>query len=412
MPIDFREHTLSNGLTIIAEIDPDAHSAAAGFFVRTGARDEAPPLMGVSHFLEHMMFKGTTDLSAEAINQAFDDLGASNNAFTSNEITCFYAHVLPEALSPATDLLGRMMRPALRGEDFDTEKGVILEEIAMYKDNPFWVLYEECVDRYYAPHPLRHRVLGTNETIAALQRDQMMEYFSRRYSADNTTVALAGKLDFEACIAQVEALCGPWSRTGATRDAHRPPTNAETFVLRDERVTRAYMLGLTDAPEASDLRRYAATLASQVLGGTDNSRLHWALIETGLADEAQSAYDGHEGVGEFFVYASCDPAKADEVWEVVLRECRGLADSLEEDDLAKLRAKLVTAVTIRSERPMDRMMRLGRQWTLLHEYLPLETELDRIGAVTLRDVRDAIALFPLTPKIEGRLLPAEAEATA
>jgi len=407
MPIDFREHKLSNGLTIVAEIDPDAHSAAAGFFVRTGARDEAGPVMGVSHFLEHMMFKGTDDLSAEAINQAFDDLGASNNAFTSNEMTCFYAHVLPEALDPVIGLLGRMMRPALREPDFDTEKGVILEEIAMYKDNPFWVLYEECVDRYYAPHPLRHRVLGTAETIAALARDQMLRYFSERYSADNTTVALAGRIDFDACAERIEALCARWQNTGATRDARRPTTNAEHFTMRDERVTRAYMLGLTDAPDAADPDRYSATLAAQVLGGSDNSRLHWALIETGLADEAQSSYDGHEGVGEFFVYASCDPARAQEVWDTVLRECAALRDSLEEDDLTKLRAKLVTAVTVRSERPMDRMMRLGRHWTLLHEYIPLETELERIDRVTLDDVKRTLDAFPISPKISGTLLPAE-----
>jgi predicted Zn-dependent peptidase len=405
MPIDFREHTLPNGLTVVAEIDPDAHSAAAGFFVRTGARDEAAPLMGVSHFLEHMMFKGTDDLSAEAINQAFDDLGASNNAFTSNEVTCFYAHVLPEALHPVTDVLGRMMRPALRQDDFDTEKGVILEEIAMYKDNPFWVLYEECVDRYYAPHPLRHRVLGTNETITALARDQMLTYFTERYSADNTTVALAGRLDFEACIAQLEQLCGPWAKTGATRDARRPTTNAAEFTMRDERVTRAYMLGLADGPDAADKDRYAATLASQVLGASDNSRLHWALIETGLADEAQSSYDAHEGVGEYFIYASCDPARADEVWDITLRECRALRDSLEEDDLTKLRSKLVTGVTVRSERPMDRMMRIGRQWTLLHEYIPLETELERIDRVTIGDVQRMLDAFPIVPRIAGRLLP-------
>ncbi|HZW11287.1 MAG TPA: pitrilysin family protein [Phycisphaerales bacterium] len=406
MPIDFREHSLPNGLTIVAEIDPDAHSAAAGFFVRTGARDEAGEVMGVSHFLEHMMFKGTDDLSAEAINQAFDDLGASNNAFTSNEVTCFYAHVLPEALRDVTDVLGRMMRPALRQDDFDTEKGVILEEIAMYKDNPFWVLYEECVDRYYAPHPLRHRVLGTSDTITALARDQMLAYFTNRYSADNTTVALAGRIDFDACVAQLGALCGPWARTGATRDARRPETNSEEFTLREDRVTRAYMLGLADAPDAADKDRYAATLASQVLGGTDNSRLHWALVETGLADEAQASYDAHEGVGEYFVYASCDPARAEEVWEIALRECRALRDSLEEDDLVKLRSKLVTGVTVRSERPMDRMMRIGRQWTLLHEYIPLETELERIDRVTVADVQRMLDAFPLVPRIAGRLLPA------
>lgn len=409
MPIDFREHTLSNGLTIIAEIDPDAASAAAGFFVRTGARDEPGEVMGVSHYLEHMMFKGTEDLSAEAINQAFDDLGASNNAFTSNEITCFYAHVLPEAVGETIGVLGRMMRPALRDDDFDTEKNVILEEIAMYKDNPFWVLYEECVDRYYAPHPLRHRVLGTNESITALARGQMLDYFSERYSADNTTVSLAGRIDFDRCVSQIEQLCGGWPTTGASRDAARPPTNRESFTLHDERVARAYLLGLSDAPAASDERRYAANLASQVLGASDNSRLHWALIETGIADEAQAAYDGHEGVGEYFVYASCGPDRADEVWETAKRECDGLAESLEEDDLAKLRAKLLTGVTVRNERPMDRMMRLGRQWTLLHEYIPLETELDRIAAVSVQKVRETLEAFPITPRIEGRMLPGGAD---
>ncbi len=407
MPIDFRQHTLANGLTIIAEIDPNAYTSAAGFFVRTGARDEAPPLMGVSHFLEHMMFKGTVDLSAEAINQGFDDLGASNNAFTSNEITCFYAHTLPEYAGSTLDLLGRMMRPALRQGDFDTEKGVILEEIAMYKDNPFWVLYEETVDRFYAPHPLRHRVLGTADTITELARDSMQGYFDTRYSADNTVVALAGQVEFDAVVAQLDALCGSWQRTRATRDAHRPPTNAGAFALRDARINRAYLLGLADAPDGNDPRRYDASLASQVLGGPDNSRLHWAVLETGIADEAQAAYDGHEGVGEFFVYASCDPDKADEVWGIVERECAALADSLEEDDLAKLRAKLLTSVTLQAERPMGRMMRLGRQWTLQHEYTPLETELDRIAAVTIDGVRETLAAFPISPKIAGRLLPGE-----
>lgn len=405
MALHFRQHELPNGLTIIAEIDEAAASAAAGFFVRTGARDERSPVMGVSHFLEHMMFKGTDDLSAEAINQAFDDLGASNNAFTSNEITCFYAHVLPEAAPPAIDVLGRMMRPSLRQDDFDTEKGVILEEIAMYKDNPFWVLYEECVDRYYAPHALRHRVLGTVETITDLSREQMQSYFTDRYSADNTTVALAGNIDFDASVAQIAELCGHWDRTDARRDAARPTTNAESFRLTDEKVSRAYLLGLADAPHGNDDRRYAAMLASQVLGGADNSRLHWALLETGMADEAQSAYDGHEGVGEFFVYASCDPDKADEVWGVVERECEGLSASLEADDLAKLRAKLATGVTLQGERPMGRMMRLGRQWTLQHKYTPLEDELARIDAVTLDHVRETLGAFPITPKIAGRLVP-------
>src|SRR5262245_43239430 len=139
MPIEFQQATLPNGLTIIAEIDDDAHSAAIGFFVKTGARDEHPGVMGVSHFLEHMMFKGTATRSAEEVDQEFDDLGAEHNAFTTSELTAFWAHSLPEHLNKAEEILADLLRPALRPTDFDNEKKVILEEIAMYNDHPFWV---------------------------------------------------------------------------------------------------------------------------------------------------------------------------------------------------------------------------------------------------------------------------------
>ena len=161
MPVEFKHARLDNGLTIIAEVDPSAHSAAVGYFVRTGARDEPTPQMGVSHFLEHMMFKGTDKRSAERLNQDFDRLGARNNAYTSAELTCFHATVTPDRLTDVNDVLADMMRPALRDDDFTTEKGVILEEIAMYDDNPFWVLYEHAMEKFYGKHPIGHRVLGT-----------------------------------------------------------------------------------------------------------------------------------------------------------------------------------------------------------------------------------------------------------
>src|SRR5690606_761940 len=182
-----------------------------GFFVRTGARDEAAPLMGVSHFLEHLMFKGYEGMGPDELNRAFDDIGARNNAYTSSELTCFYAHALPERLDRATELVARMLRPALRGEDFATEKGVILEEIAMYKDSPFWVLYEQATERHFRDHPVGHRVLGTDETIAAMTRDGMQQYFDQRYSADNTVVALAGQVDFDRAVRQIEALVAGWA---------------------------------------------------------------------------------------------------------------------------------------------------------------------------------------------------------
>ena len=257
MPVTFREHVLPNGLRIAAEIDPEAHSTAMGFFVRTGARDEQPEHMGVSHFLEHMMFKGTETLSADGLNQAFDDMGARNNAYTSNEVTCFYAQVLPEMIDDAIGLLGTMMRPALRNEDFDTEKQVILEEIAMYQDNPFWVLYEEALDRYFRPHGLSHRVLGTKDSVSAMSRDQMARYFSDRYASDNTVLSVAGAVDFDRVCETAERVCGAWTPSGATRDGAAPPINRERFELTDPGVSRGYLLGLAPAPGVEDDRRDA-----------------------------------------------------------------------------------------------------------------------------------------------------------
>ncbi len=405
MGVTFRQATLDNGLQLIAEIDPQAHSAACGFFVRTGARDEAPDVMGVSHFLEHMMFKGTADLSTDDLNRAFDAMGARNNAYTSGEMTCFYAQVIPEFADRALVLVARMMRPALRQVDFDTEKGVILEEIAMYKDSPFWVLYEACVERHYTPHPLAHRVLGTSETIRALTRDQMQAYFDHRYSPDNTCVALAGRVDFDHAAALVAEHCAKWTCTGASRSPAPQRVGGGFVRLRDDKAARGYAMGLAPAPSVADDRRYAALLLAQILGAADNSRLHWALIEPGLADEAQASYDPHEDLGEFAVFITADPARLDEAWAAAMREVDRLAASVTPGDLARLRGKLATAVTLGGERPGDRMQRLGRMWTLQRTYTTLEEELDRIERVTVDQVRQVAADFPFRPVTMATLSP-------
>ena len=406
MPVTYEHTTLENGLTIIAEIDPDAHSAAGGFFVRTGARDETPELMGVSHFLEHMMFKGTDRRSADDINREFDEIGAKYNAYTSSEMTVFHGQTLPELFPRCLDLLSDMMRPALRDDDFNQERHVILEEIAMYKDNPFWVLYDEMNPRRYPDHPLGHLVLGTNDTITAMQRDQMRTYFDDRYSADNTVVSLAGRLDFEAAVKQIADLCGSWQNTGADRDTAEPAAPADTFELTSDRVSRGYTLSMSPAPAYADPRRHAAGLLAQALGGGGgNSRLHWALIEPGLADECEASYDPHDGGGNWFVYACCDPAKLAEVEGILDTEIAGLLDNVTDDDLARLRSKALTAATLAGERPGGRMQRLGRLWTYLGTRISLEDDLAALDAVTLDDVRAVYEAFPFAPRVTGRLMP-------
>src|SRR5947209_20604230 len=178
----FLRESLPNGLTVIGEQNPAALSMAAGYFARTGARDEAPQVSGVSHFLEHMAFKGSARRSADDVNREFDEIGAQYNAFTSEENTVYYGAVLPEFQERSLDLLTDMMRPALRTDDFDVEKNVILEEIALYQDRPQFTVMVQARETFFDKHPLGHSVLGTPESIGALQQDQMREYFQRRYA--------------------------------------------------------------------------------------------------------------------------------------------------------------------------------------------------------------------------------------
>lgn len=405
MPVDFQQTTLDNGLTIIAETDPDAHTASCGFFVKTGARDESSGVMGVSHFLEHMMFKGTARRSADDVNREFDEIGAKYNAFTSSEMTAFHAQVLPEALPQATDILADILRPALRESDFDNEKGVILEEIAMYKDEPFWTLYEELTARRYGAHPLAHRVLGTNETITAMTAAQMRAYFNERYAADNIVVSFAGRVGFQDAVGQVRTACAAWTTSGTRRNLGTPAFKDETFTLTDDSVTRCYMLMTAEAPAMADERRYAATLLSLALGDSGNSKLHWSLIEPGLADEAQAFYDPHDAIGALSVFATCDPERADEVWAILERETDAIADTITDDDLERLRNKLATSVTLAGERPDGRMQRLGKMWTYLAAHRTLEEELAAINAVTKDDIHALCEAFPLKPRTVGRLIP-------
>ncbi len=405
MPVTFHHHKLANGLDIVAEIDPAAHTSAIGFHVKTGARDEAPSLMGVSHFLEHMMFKGTDTRSAADVDRDFDDIGANHNAFTTSEMTAFWAHCLPEHLPRATEVLADILRPAIRQRDFDDEKSVILEEIAMYEDQPFWVLYEQAMEAYYRAHPLSHRVLGTRDTIRAMTRDQMQVYFDDRYSADNTTVALAGRLDFEEAVAQIGSLCSAWPTTDTARRFPEPDYGREDFTLTSDTVNRHYCLRLTPAPPLDDDRRYAASILSLILGDAEGSRLYWALVETGLADEARAQYDGQDGVGTYLVYFTCPPNRSDEVLRVVEEQIVGLIDSVTDDDLERVRSKVLTGATLQGELPAGRMHRLGRMWTYTRRYRSLDEELHFINAVTLDDLRALWKAYPFEPALTGHLRP-------
>lgn len=405
MKTTYRETQLPNGLRIAAECAPDAASAAVGLFVATGARDEPKELMGVSHFLEHMMFKGSLTRPASEVNEAFDRIGARNNAFTSHEMTAYHAHVLPEHHAESLALVCDLLRPALREEDFQQERNVILEEIAMYEDNPFWVLYERALETYFKDHPLGFRVLGTKESVGALTREQMQNYFTQRYSPANTVLVAAGNVNFDALVEQASRETAGWTSTSVQRAYPAWQPNPGTITIEIEKATRGYMVLLWPAPSQSDPRRYAAMLCAQVIGDADGSRLHWALVETGLAVHAAVGFQGRDGCGECVASIVCATEDLDKAESIVRSECKKLSDSLTEDDLLRARAKIATAVAMAGESPSGRMQRLGSMLTSIGVFSPLEAELEKINALSLEDLRTHLREFPYEPVVVARAVP-------
>src|ERR1700675_3128493 len=228
---------------MIGETSPAARSVALGFFVRTGSRDEEGDVSGVTHFLEHMVFKGTPRRTALDVNRDFDRIGAHYNAFTSEENTVFYAAILPEYLPQAVDILADILRPSLRVEDFDMEKNVIIEEIGMYEDQPMWSAYDHAKRMFFAEHPLGNSILGTPESIRALTRDQMHEYFQRRYVAPNITVVAAGNFEFPRLIELVEKHCGGWNAGTVGRQGIRETPGSGAFeIMTKEKVAQEHVI--------------------------------------------------------------------------------------------------------------------------------------------------------------------------
>ena len=391
----YDHHTLPNGLQIVGEHNPAAQSIALGFFVRTGARDETPEISGVSHFLEHMMFKGSDRRSASDVNREFDEIGARNNAFTSEEMTVYYGAVLPEFQGRLLDLLADMLRPSLRQDDFDTEKKVILEEIAMYQDRPNRVAYELARETYHHGHPLGNSVLGSTESISALERDQMQAYFDRRYAANNVTLTLVGNYDWEAAVADAEKLCGDWQQADTPREQTKPTPFAQERMVVDAKRDRLYLFAVSPAPAAQEDERFAAEVLAEALGGGDGSRLYWALTHPGLADSAGIYYDANDGAGAYYAFASCDPTHAQQVMQV-LRETLAATqeEPIPEDELARARRKIASQIVIGAETPMGRLTAVGFDWVYRGKIERLDELVERYRSVSGESVASLLATRP------------------
>jgi predicted Zn-dependent peptidase len=395
--LKFQTTTLENGLEVIAECDDAAYSTALGFFVKTGARDETDAVSGVSHFLEHMVFKGTPRRTADDVNREFDEMGADYNAFTSEESTVYHAAVLPEYQARAVELLGDIMRPSLREEDFTTEKQVILEEIQMYEDQPPFGADDKCRAAFFNGHPLGRSVLGTVETVSGLTADAMRRYFGERYSPGNITLVGAGRIDFAALVDTAAKVCGAWSPFKAPR-VLPPAAPAQAFqVLHKETATQEYLIEMAEAPAATDADRYAAKVLTVILGDDSGSRLYWKLVDPGLAEHATVHYSGYHGAGAYITWLSCEPEQtADNLRAVldVFREAE--ANGVTAAELAQAKSKIKSRIVLGSERPRGRLFVVGSHWTYRREYRSVRDDLAAVEVVTAEQIAELLRRYPLS----------------
>ena len=396
-------HQFSNGLAIVGERDDDARSTTLGFWVKTGARDESLAVSGVSHFLEHMMFKGSLQRSPEQINLEFDAMGARYNAFTSEEETVFYGAVLPQFGPRLLELLADMMRPALRMGDFEMEKKVIIEEIAMYNDRPTSQTWEKIKNFYFGAHPLGQSVIGTAQSITDLERDAMMNYFETRYAPDNTALVVTGKYDFDAIVAGAESACGAWEKQDAPRIYSDVTPNAGLQIEFKPQVSRAHIALMGPGLSTQDARRYAASLACEIVGGGEGSRLHWALVHPGLAEGASMGHDAQDGVGAFYGFIVSRPERAAEVLKIWRSEvANACKNGVTDDELERAKRKFASALTLRAETPMGRMRPVGYDWLYRGQQTSTESLLEQILAVSRADVNAVLATKPFeNPAIVG-----------
>lgn len=405
--MEFKRKKLSNGLVLIGEINPPAKSAAVGFFVRTGARDETLDINGVSHYLEHMLFKGNDKLSAFEVNEAFDSRGAQFNAFTSEEQTVFYAAVLPEYLVEIADLWAGLMRPALRDDDFNIEKNVIKEEIAMYQDTPTFDVIDRCRSLHFGAHSCGQSVLGTVEGIDALTADQMREYFGRRYAPNNMVVACAGSFDWDRFCEAVEAVAGRWPAQSVGRTLTDFTGTKQKARVEKVHVKREHICLMHTGVSAQDPRRFAASLLGMVVGDDYGSRFYWDLVDKALAEEASTQFNPMDGTGMFYSYLRCATANSGKVMGIVEGIFRDLAaHGIQEDELVKAQNKVLSALVLKNEIPMGRLVDLGFNWMYLGEYRSIEQDVEAIKGVTVQDVNRLIREIDLNSFTEYSLGPA------
>ncbi|MPZ69324.1 MAG: insulinase family protein [Actinobacteria bacterium] len=385
---EFQRTTLDSGITIVTERMNEVRSVTAGLWFDVGARDESDKLAGTSHFLEHLLFKGTGTRSAKDIADAFDAVGGDINAFTGKEYTCYYSRVLDDDLPMAMEILSDMVNNStIETAEFESERKVILEEIAMHEDAPDELVHDLFYRSMWDGHPLGRPVLGYNSSIGAVTRDQVAGYWRDRYSPPNLVVAAAGHVDHDDLVARVEALFASSGGRRNLRSGTPPSPQPGVTVLKRPTEQAHIVLGTEGLPRNHD-DRHALAVLDTILGGGMSSRLFQEVREKrGLAYSVFSYRSLFADAGTFGVYAGTTPQNAETVIDIVRSEIHSiLNDGVSPAELKRAKGHVRGALVLSAEDPGSRMNRLGKQQLTTGEILSIDEMIEKFDAIELTDL--------------------------
>lgn len=384
-----KKYTCQNGVRIVLENIPTVRSAAIGVWIKTGSRNETPELNGVSHFLEHMFFKGTTKRNAREIAESFDSIGGQVNAFTSKEYTCYYAKVMDNHASYALEILADMFfNSTFDGEELKKEKNVVYEEIKMYEDTPDDIVHDLLSKAVYENHPLGYPILGTENTLETFNSDTLKKYVHDMYTPDKVVVSIAGNVD-EKLIKEVESYFGSY-QGGEDRLELVKPSFHENRITRKKDTEQAHLCLGYNGLEIGNDKTYSLITLNNILGGSMSSRLFQDVREQrGLAYSVYSYHSSYQDSGMVTVYGGTGTNQLDSLYETIQETLDTLKrDGITEKELRNSKEQLKGSLMLSLESTNSRMSRNGKNELMLGEHRSLDDIIIKIDEVTEDTVND------------------------
>ncbi len=384
-----RRQVLPNGLTVITEQMPHIRSASIGIWLETGSRDEAPEWNGISHFIEHMVFKGTKHRTAEEIARQVDSIGGNMDAFTAKECICFNVKVLDEHVPIALDILSDLvLNPVFDASDIVRERGVILEEIKMDEDNPDYLVHEIFTQNFWKDHPLGKPILGTKETVKRFDREPVLDAYAHRFAPGNIIVSAAGNLDHDRFV---ELVTSHFEHMKASKNGFHSsaPKIVSRIILRNKKALEQVQLCMgVPAHHIAHEKRHAGYVLNTLLGGGMSSRLFQNIRERqGLAYSIYSDLNPYRDTGCLAVYAGTSLTSASKVVQSVISEFRKLkTERVPEEELSRSKAQLKGSLMLSLESSTARMSNLARQEMYFDRFYDLDELIEKIEAVTAEDL--------------------------